>query len=132
MSGTISKKAAKAITTDLDRLAQLFESAYKQMGVPAKVASDFAYRCDLLSDYLEKAASDDEDAVEDVVDGDVEKVTESDEPYMADKTEQDELTELGDKVESDDLGKGASLKACLLYTSPSPRDKRQSRMPSSA
>ena len=26
----------------------------------------------------------------------------------------------------------ASLEACLLYTSPSPRDKRQSRMPSSA
>ena len=26
----------------------------------------------------------------------------------------------------------ASFKACLLYTSPSPRDKRQSRMPSSA
>ena len=25
-----------------------------------------------------------------------------------------------------------SLKGCLLYTSPSPRDKRQSRMPSSA
>ena len=27
---------------------------------------------------------------------------------------------------------GSELKACLLYTSPSPRDKRQSRMPSSA
>ena len=26
----------------------------------------------------------------------------------------------------------AQLMACLLYTSPSPRDKRQSRMPSSA
>ena len=26
----------------------------------------------------------------------------------------------------------AAVKACLLYTSPSPRDKRQSRMPSSA
>ena len=26
----------------------------------------------------------------------------------------------------------AALKDCLLYTSPSPRDKRQSRMPSSA
>ena len=25
-----------------------------------------------------------------------------------------------------------SIKSCLLYTSPSPRDKRQSRMPSSA
>ena len=28
--------------------------------------------------------------------------------------------------------KVGTLKACLLYTSPSPRDKRQSRMPSSA
>ena len=27
---------------------------------------------------------------------------------------------------------GAAFWACLLYTSPSPRDKRQSRMPSSA
>ena len=27
---------------------------------------------------------------------------------------------------------GGSKKGCLLYTSPSPRDKRQSRMPSSA
>ena len=29
-------------------------------------------------------------------------------------------------------GKSTFLKTCLLYTSPSPRDKRQSRMPSSA
>ena len=29
-------------------------------------------------------------------------------------------------------GKMDQAKACLLYTSPSPRDKRQSRMPSSA
>ena len=28
--------------------------------------------------------------------------------------------------------KGGANKSCLLYTSPSPRDKRQSRMPSSA
>ena len=28
--------------------------------------------------------------------------------------------------------KDGSLRCCLLYTSPSPRDKRQSRMPSSA
>ena len=27
---------------------------------------------------------------------------------------------------------GTKLSICLLYTSPSPRDKRQSRMPSSA
>ena len=33
---------------------------------------------------------------------------------------------LNDHVNSD------QIKPCLLYTSPSPRDKRQSRMPSSA
>ena len=31
-----------------------------------------------------------------------------------------------------DLLAGAQTGTCLLYTSPSPRDKRQSRMPSSA
>ena len=30
------------------------------------------------------------------------------------------------------LAQRAQVKGCLLYTSPSPRDKRQSRMPSSA
>ena len=32
----------------------------------------------------------------------------------------------------DTLGGAQEATACLLYTSPSPRDKRQSRMPSSA
>ena len=38
------------------------------------------------------------------------------------------------KIILDDLSKGNIdlLIGCLLYTSPSPRDKRQSRMPSSA
>ena len=31
-----------------------------------------------------------------------------------------------------ELGPDVVFNACLLYTSPSPRDKRQSRMPSSA
>ena len=31
-----------------------------------------------------------------------------------------------------DIGQFTMLDNCLLYTSPSPRDKRQSRMPSSA
>ena len=58
---------------------------------------------------------------------------------------EDKLAALGDRVPrpvidastSDPLGdvmldKLGLLKVCLLYTSPSPRDKRQSRMPSSA
>ena len=35
-------------------------------------------------------------------------------------------------TDTDRLAGESWLKACLLYTSPSPRDKRQSRMPSSA
>ena len=34
--------------------------------------------------------------------------------------------------DASDLGEYRIYAACLLYTSPSPRDKRQSRMPSSA
>ena len=37
------------------------------------------------------------------------------------------------KINSKEAAETAALyKDCLLYTSPSPRDKRQSRMPSSA
>ena len=36
------------------------------------------------------------------------------------------------KLELDEYQKANPDKICLLYTSPSPRDKRQSRMPSSA
>ena len=32
----------------------------------------------------------------------------------------------------DAAGKGSTIKRCLLYTSPSPRDRQKSRMPSSA
>ena len=45
------------------------------------------------------------------------------------------LDELSVAVEQSPSGPGLffeNLMACLLYTSPSPRDKRQSRMPSSA
>ena len=38
----------------------------------------------------------------------------------------------GSSTQDDVLAAIAALNACLLYTSPSPRDKRQSRMPSSA
>ena len=45
----------------------------------------------------------------------------------------DALAELGDKWQANprDASKGLAY-ACLLYTSPSPRDRQKSRMPSSA
>ena len=45
---------------------------------------------------------------------------------ITDKSEREELDRLSRKRH------GANDHSCLLYTSPSPRDKRQSRMPSSA
>ena len=39
---------------------------------------------------------------------------------------------IADTADDDMDGDGIPNTACLLYTSPSPRDKRQSRMPSSA
>ena len=42
------------------------------------------------------------------------------------------LSGLGIAFSAFSLALAAMVKVCLLYTSPSPRDKRQSRMPSSA
>ena len=44
-----------------------------------------------------------------------------------------DLIDVAHHIASDNTAEMQSmLNACLLYTSPSPRDKRQSRMPSSA
>ena len=59
----------------------------------------------------------------------VDRVLELDERARAVGAEVDELRNQV-KVVSKEIGE--LFKACLLYTSPSPRDKRQSRMPSSA
>ena len=99
----ISKKAALAITNDLDRLAQLFEANHITLGVPKKVAVDFAYRCDLLSDFVEKQASlerDDKHSQDTV-----KTLSEGDEFHE----EQTYLHELGDMTEAGGLGKAARL-----------------------
>ena len=49
---------------------------------------------------------------------------------QADEVSEVLLTEIGAPLESKTMLH--AVRACLLYTSPSPRDKRQSRMPSSA
>ena len=48
------------------------------------------------------------------------------------KTGFNEKTKLGVKTTDGEIGCKILVDCCLLYTSPSPRDKRQSRMPSSA
>ena len=105
----LSKQAAKAITNDLDKLAQLFEADHAALGVPSNVAKDFAYRCDLLSDFVEKQAAelDRTDSIQKEFDNEVDVAHQPDEPYMADKTTQDELYELGQMTSAGGLGKAA-------------------------
>ena len=57
--------------------------------------------------------------------------------YVGSITVDEELLEAAgileyEKVQIVDVNNGSRFETCLLYTSPSPRDMRRSRMPSSA
>lgn len=62
MPKNLSKQGALQVTHDLDRLATLFQSEHETLGVEARLARDFAKRCDILSDHLEKKAGIERDA----------------------------------------------------------------------
>ena len=53
---TLTREAAQKVTDDLDRIANLFQHKHESLGVPQKIALDFAYRCDLLSDEISRLA----------------------------------------------------------------------------
>lgn len=56
MSKKITKESALKVSNQLDGLANLFQSKHEVLGVPEKIAQDFAHRCDILSDLIEKRA----------------------------------------------------------------------------
>ena len=123
----LTKKGAMSVTAALDRLASLFQSEFKTLKVPAHIASDFAYRCDLLSDHIEEMSG-----VKTALDGapkakvnypvtgdtfDAEVIGEeqggpaegdSDEPYMKGEFTQQENRELRERQEAGDLGMSAN------------------------
>jgi len=49
-----SMMGARRVTASLDNIASLFESHAVSLGIPAKVAADFAHRCDLLSAAIDR------------------------------------------------------------------------------
>ena len=53
----LTRRGAANVTTDLDKIATLFQNRAAAVGVPVKIAHDFAYRCDLLADHIEKFAA---------------------------------------------------------------------------
>lgn len=113
----LSKQAAQRITNDLDRLASLFQKEHERLGVSEKVALDFAYRCDLLSDHLDKQALTEYDPVDESKmsphNFDPEEigkedagplVDEPDEPYMKGEFTQQRFRELRERQEAGEIG----------------------------
>ena len=119
----ISKKGALGVSTALDRLANLFTEEFATLGVPERIASDFAHRCDLLSDTVERRAGlkrtaltgddvfkepgFDPEAIGQEQTGPIVTV-DSDEPFMKGEFTQQENRELSDRQESGALGAKAN------------------------
>lgn len=122
----LTKKGAQSVTADLDRLATLFQAEFETLGVPQKIADDFAYRVDLLSDAVEKTAGIKRTALtgDDVYlepgfnpeeigiekSGPLEMI-DSDEPWMNKEFTQQENRELREDVESGDLANDRTIDA---------------------
>ena len=63
---TLTQHGAKQVSQTLDRIATLFETEARALGVPDHVATDFSYRCDLLSDHVERQAGADRTALDEL------------------------------------------------------------------
>lgn len=111
----ITLKGAKAVTKDLDRLAALFETEAPALGLPEHIATDAAYRLDLLSDHIEKHAGAQpgvvaEDTVVEASGEDVVEASEDEEGKEAAKASDEDDAEEA----SDEDAEEASKKAMLL------------------
>jgi len=61
MTKKMTQAGARNVTAMLDDIAELFEFHHESLGTPKKIAMDFAHRCDLLSEHLEKVAGEGKD-----------------------------------------------------------------------
>jgi hypothetical protein len=55
-SKPITKEAALKVSRLLDQAATTFQKHHVALGIKPKIANDFALRCDILSDHVEKQA----------------------------------------------------------------------------
>jgi hypothetical protein len=114
----MTKKGARSVTTALDQIASLFQNEHETLGVPQRIATDFAYRCDLLSDRVERMAGlkrealteldvnkekgFDPEVIGEEVGGPLEG--DGDEAFMKAEFTQQENRELRERVQDGDLG----------------------------
>ena len=52
----LTRKGARGLTTAIDRVAECVQNNHNILGIDPKIAMDFAYRCDLISDAVETTA----------------------------------------------------------------------------
>jgi hypothetical protein len=109
----MTKKGARQVTDDLDKIANLFQNEWEALGVPQHIASDFALRCDMVSDAVERTAGVSREAEASNGGWDAEQigeevsgpeVQEPDEPYMRQEFSQQENRELRERQQAGDLG----------------------------
>lgn len=53
----LTRQGARNLTAALDNIAQVVQNRAALLGLDKRTATDFAYRCDLLSDAIERTAS---------------------------------------------------------------------------
>ena len=57
MADNLTRHGARTLTESLDRIATAVQHNAAVLGLPGNNAQDFAYRCDLISDAVEKTAA---------------------------------------------------------------------------
>jgi len=116
----MTKKGARSVTTALDNLAALVQTEHDVLGIPPHIANDFAFKCDLLSDRIERVAGINRRALSELdvnkekgfdPEGIGEEVSgplegDGDEAFMKAKFTQQDNRELRERVQDGDLGSG--------------------------
>jgi hypothetical protein len=112
---TTKKKAtaqgARRVVAYIDKLASVIQAHHEALGLPEKVAMDFAYRCDLLSDAIPAsygpkfAAFFDPSQIAEEVPGPL--VNDPTQPFMAGHFTQEKFDQLSAKQEGGELSANA-------------------------
>ncbi len=56
MAKILTRPGARNLTAAIDRIASVIQERHEVLGIDPKIAQDFAYRCDLISDAVETTA----------------------------------------------------------------------------
>lgn len=119
----VSTRQVRELTRAMDEMATTIQRMASQLGIPNRVAMDFAMRTDLISDAIEKNAGFDAGSIGGVVGGPLEML-DSDEPWMNGHFTQVDGEELFDMQES---GAFSNAKAASIRRSRASLRNRRTR-----